>query len=497
MIKVILPHSYEVIKVAKRFVLFVVLYLLSTGLLFAQSAIKDSKVTLRLINSQTGALFEGVEAAFSVSSTDLTLINNNISDTIVTSTKLGSIELQLIKNVKYRASVLFLKNGVPVNNGLVAPDGKYYLIPRETILFTPPADQRTFVDFLLSPANTLLDVTVSDNKGEPIKSGFVQAYSAAFSESGEDKKEHWVGDKVVDGKVTFPVLQNRGYRVSFSAQLSGLIPPEDTQVAISGAGRYGSKIAMKATNHTILTTATINGTSPDNEEVSFFFCYAYNKAGQHTKGESEDRELVSLHIENAKALAWRVGCQMNLTRDGTEILYKGEVDYQVAGAASGSLAVPLEVIKGYFPETAYEFPSGKDTTIKAPDGKAVLSVPANAFSQGGTINVVLRTGQGYVITSESTPVLAYDIKLFLDGTQITQMGQPVLISIPIDADEIAELGGTINDVYPAYYDDENGKWIRETNYTYDESTGTLKIYVSHFSIWGALVDLVSGAGDSS
>ena len=103
--------------------------------------------------------------------------------------------------------------------------------------------------------------------------------------------------------------------------------------------------------------------------------------------------------------------------------------------------------------------------------------------------MVLQTGRGYVATSESEALLAYDIKFYVNGSAVTELGVPVLISLPIDEGEVEELGGTIDDVYPASYDAENGKWVRETNYTYDESTGTIKIYASHFSIWGLLVDL--------
>ena len=79
------------------------------GLLFSESLKKDSIVTFRIINGQTGAMLEGLETVFSVSSTDSTLIKNNISDTAVVSTKSGSIDLQLIKNIGYRANVTFFE----------------------------------------------------------------------------------------------------------------------------------------------------------------------------------------------------------------------------------------------------------------------------------------------------------------------------------------------------------------------------------------------------
>jgi hypothetical protein len=458
-------------------------------LLFSQSVKKDSIVTFRVINGQSGAMMEGLETAFSVSSTDSALIKNNISDTEVKSTRSGSIDLQLIKNTSYRASVSFLKNGVPVNNGIEASDGKYYVIPRETILFAPSTDLRTFFDFVLSPSKTLLDVVVVDDEGKAVESGYVQAYAEAVSNSEEDTKGHVVGDRIVNGGVTLPVLPNRTYQVSFNASLPGLVSPEEVQVVVGGSGRYGLKLPMKSAEHSIVATAMVEGSMPKPDVVSLFFCYANNESGQYVKGRSSDGVTVTLMVENTQGAAWRVGCQMSLYRNGAEVFYKGEVNYEVNGQTLNSLTVPLEEVKGYFPETAYGFSGGAETTIKAPDGKAVLTVPATLFSNEDNINVVLQTGRGYVVTSNSAPLLAYDIKFYKNGSPVTELGVPVLISIPLNEDEVKDLEGSVDDVYPASYDEESGRWVRETNYTYDESTGTIKIYASHFSIWGLLVDL--------
>ena len=117
--------------------------------------------------------------------------------------------------------------------------------------------------------------------------------------------------------------------------------------------------------------------------------------------------------------------------------------------------MPLEQVEGYFPETAYGFSGGSEMTIKAPDGKAILNVPASLFSNRDEINVVLQTGRGYVVTNESKPLLAYDIKFYVNGSAVTELGVPVLISLPLYKGEIKELGGTIEDVYPASYDEVN------------------------------------------
>jgi hypothetical protein len=382
-----------------------------------------------------------------------------------------------------------LKNGVPATNGIEASDGKYYLIPRETILFTPPTDLRTFVDFVLPPSRAFLDVAVVDDESRLVESGYVQAYSEAVSRSGVDIKEHVVGNGIVNGKVTLPVLPERAYRVSFGSPLPGLVSPGQVQVYVGGSGRYGLRLPMKSAGHSIVATAAVEGAIPKPEVVSMFFCYAHNKGGQYVKGLSGDGATVNLMVENTKGAEWQVGCQMSLYRDGLEVFYAGEVDYKVNGQLSASLVVPLEELEGYFPETVYVLSGGVETTIKAPDGKAVLSIPDSLFSKEDNVTVVLQTGRGYVATSDSTPLSTYDIKFYKNGSQMAEMEVPVLISIPFSEDEVEELGGTVDDVYPASYDQENGKWIRETNYTYDESTGTIKIYASHFSIWGLLVDL--------
>jgi hypothetical protein len=492
MIKLTLHHKLRVDNLRKSIKWLLFIFLFSQGVLFSQTLKNDAVVTFRLINGKTGAVVDGLETVFSVSSTDSTLINNNVKDTKVKSTRSGTASFGLIRNIDYSASVSVLRNGTPVNNGIEASDGNYYVIPREAVVFTPSKDLKTFVDFVLRPSESLLDVNVVDDKGGAVQSGYVQADSEASNSSKGNLKEHVVGDRVLNGKVTLPVLAGRTYWVSFGASIPSLVSPERVQVVIGRSGRYGLKFPMKPAEHSVAVMAKVSGEIPNSDLVGFFFCYAYNKAGQYVKGVSADGGAATLLLENSVGAQWQVGCQLALDGDGDgdEDLYTGELSYKVAGGLSSSLSVPLEEVKGYFPETAYAIVGGAESTFKTPDGEATLSVPEGLFSTEDSVAVVLQTGRGYVATSASKPLVAYDIKFFKNGSQVNELGAPVVISIPVDEDKVAELGGTIDDVYPASYDEENGKWIRETNYTYDGSSSTIKIYASHFSVWGLLVDLL-------
>jgi hypothetical protein len=61
MIKAILRHSLEVGYLGKRITLFFIIFVFGGELLFSQSLKKESFVTVRLINGQTGAMMEGLE----------------------------------------------------------------------------------------------------------------------------------------------------------------------------------------------------------------------------------------------------------------------------------------------------------------------------------------------------------------------------------------------------------------------------------------------------
>jgi hypothetical protein len=56
MIKAILRHSLEVGYLGKRITLFFIIFVFGGELLFSQSLKKESFVTVRLINGQTGAM---------------------------------------------------------------------------------------------------------------------------------------------------------------------------------------------------------------------------------------------------------------------------------------------------------------------------------------------------------------------------------------------------------------------------------------------------------
>jgi len=284
------------------------MFLFISEVLFAQTLKKDAVVTFRVISGKTGAVVDGFDTVFSVSSTDSTLIKNNVQDTKVKSTRSGSIDLQLIRNIEYRASVSFFKNGVPVSNAIEASDGKSYVLPREAVLFTPPSDLRTFVDFVLVPSDVFWDVNVVDEKGAAVSSGYVQAYSEVSNSATIESKEHVVGDRVTNGKVTLPVLPDRPYRVSFSAPSSALVSPEPMQVIVGRSGRYGLKFPLRTAEHSIVTTGAIAGEIPKPDAVSFFFCFAYNRAGQYVKGISGEGGTATLMVENTKGAEWLVSC---------------------------------------------------------------------------------------------------------------------------------------------------------------------------------------------
>lgn len=497
MIKVISRLSIRGYNLKKSIALLSLIFLICCELLFSETLKKDSLVTFRLINAKTGVVVSGIETVFSVSSTDSTFIASNVRDAVVKSTTSGSVDAQLIGGKGYRASVSFLKNGVPASNGIDSPDGKYYVIPRETIQFTASQDLRNFVDFLLAPSEALLDVNVVDEKGAAVQSGYVQAYSEASGSSNGESKEHVSGDRISDGKVTLPVLGDRGYRVSFSAPSSDLVSLEPIQIRVGAIGRYGLKIPIKTAEHSIVVTASVGGEVPKPDLVSFFFCYAFNSADQYVKGGASDGGTVNLMVENTIGARWQVGCQMSLDRGGVESFYTGEVSYKVNDQSSNSLVVSLEEVEGYFPETAYPIAGGEESTFKTPDGEAEISIPEGLFSKEDDVSIVLQTGRGYVTTSASKPMVAYDIRFYKNDLQVREVEEPVVISIPVDKDRVKELGGTVDNVYPASYDQESGKWVREPNYTYDQSSDTIKIYASHFSVWGLLVDLLKTVTDTA
>jgi len=104
---------------------------------------------------------------------------------------------------------------------------------------------------------------------------------------------------------------------------------------------------------------------------------------------------------------------------------------------------------------------------------------------------------GYSFANDSFPLLSFDIKFEVDGKLVSDMAKPVTLRFPVDEVQLTKLGGSIDNLKAGSFEDGSRVWRQDAVYAYDSASKVLSVSVSHFTIWGLLVDLLSKLTEKS
>lgn len=448
---------------------------------WCQVPAKNSLVFFRVINAVDGKVLEGVDAAVSLGVTDSTVQSVNISNSDFVNLEKGVGSVPLVGGLEYRASLVVKEGGSPVTNGVRLAGGQFFLVPKRAFLFKPEAYGKKFIDFLLQPASSTLEVQGLDVSGEVLEGGYIQAF--ALPDTEKRLPEHLVGESLSNGKVSLPLLPGRNYTVTMGADASGVLPPSEQVVLVEGE-RRSLVLRMGKPDHKVKVTTSVNSELDVRESLS---CFAFNGSGERAFASSEDLSSASLAIGIGQ---WQVGCQLLATKGTQPRLFEGSAPYQVPeGGAEGEMTLPLDKESLFYPEEVVEFDAQSSKVIVAQDGITSIELPSRSVADQGTVQLYVETGVGYTSKETAEPILAFDISLFVDGVKVDKTLKPILLSLPVAQSRLEELGALPEDAYAAWFNPSTRQWQVETSSVYDSSTNTIKVYVTHFSIWGVLIDL--------
>lgn len=464
-----------------RFICFGVIVFLFTSISWSQASSKNSLVFFRVINAVDGKVIEEVDAAVSLGVTDSTIQSLNIGDSEFVSLEKGIGSTSLVGAQEYRASLIVKKGGVPVANGVQISSGGYFLVPKRAFLFKPESYSKKFIDFLLQPASSMLEVQALDSQENALETGYVQAFSLPDTE--KRATEHLVGDYISDGKVSLPLLPGRSYVVTMGTNASGFLPASEQVVLVDGE-RRSLIFRMRQPDHKLRVQADVNGDLDLRQSLS---CFAFNDSGERASADSQDLQVARLEIGEGQ---WQVGCQLLATKSTQPRLFEGRASYLVPqGLSAGDKILLLDKETLYYPEEVFEFQAEDSKVIVAPDGMTSIEFPSQSIAAEGSVKLHIESGSRYTTKETAEPILAFDISLFVNGVKVERTLKPILLSLPVAESRLQELGVLAEDVYAAWFNPDTGQWQVEPSSVYDPTTKTLKVYVTHFSIWGVLIDL--------
>lgn len=382
----------------------------------------------------------------------------------------GEVQTPVISGVPYRAILRFAKT---VGEAVFDREGGAFIIDTPIISFTSPLKGMIVLDYLVRPAKASLSATVLSSNPKEELTGYVSAVSSVAW--------HRVEAPFTSGKaVELPIIEDVAYLVRVVANsASGLVaPPEERMIATNGKTTPFQATFLQA-DHTVLVTPIVN------EAIAGFVCVADASDGSLAIGRSIDGMTQELPLSRSVA-SWEVTCRAKSER----VQYRGSSMYTVPVSEKGSLVIELKSRSAFYAPISVVVPPTDPVVVVGPDNSTKLEVPANSFPAGSLVEFTMKSGSGFTESSSFAPLSAFDIKINVNGAPVAKVEQPITIAFPVDDALLQEFDATVDDLYPAYFDETLQMWVRENSFVYDEESNSIRVTASHFSVWGLLVDLL-------
>lgn len=444
---------------------------------------------------------------------------NSVDDFVWAESGTGSATLDVINGVTYAAAVHDIDESATDSKlRVTSSNGVQYIIPFELVEFTASSAQTTVVQFELTRLDSFLTVTAVDAAGNPVTSGWVDAYSlgdldstgAAADRQGrfirslpaqDGRKDLFQGAPLgSDGTVVLPLVAGREYQVNvypdFVNEASMLIPPATQYVTLSDGEQRALTMQLFTPNHT-LTVNTSLSSAADGSSVagSFLTCFGYNVKQQQVFNfvDGADTLTLPMYVNLSNPGVWRIGCERYVTDGENEEIYFGKMDYTAAKRQStGTINLVLEEDATFYGQETFGFEADEGATFSFADGKIEVEIPAGAFGESGFVEMYIESGRGYTRTDEDNATAAFDISFYMNGEEVSETEKAVILRFLIDPDKLAELGVSAKDFLVGSFNEDTKTWAQDASFfvTTDEDGNSIVVaQVTHFSLWGQLVSL--------
>jgi hypothetical protein len=413
---------------------------------------------------------------------------------------------------------LFVGQCFPDEFSSVAPSK--YVFPFEPIILNPVSGTNDPVTFEMTPTDAVIRVVLQDENGNPL-SGWADVYSGPdFDNLPFDKTRknmrvryakrtrtltpqdpeffHYNGGDVVGGVLEIGAIGGRSYLVNafpgFEAEQEFIPAPEQEVTLVAGETKTVT-FTVRRPNH-IIQIEPVLPAGVTLGEFGFLDCFAFNRDGQTSYGFGTAFEKVRIPIftekkgKNIKDY-WRIGCNtVVFDESGRDFYYFGTTLYSPEGT-EGTATLTLSKDQEFSGEQCKEFRNDKKTRVTFADGVTFLEVPKGAFGTSGSTTICAESGDGYGFAYDNFPTSVWDITVTQGDKNITTAKKPVQLWIPIDSEELSNLGATKDDLAGGSFNAKAKNWRRDAAITFSELNGVSYMVLSlqHFSLWGSLVNL--------
>ncbi len=358
-----------------------------------------------------------------------------------------------------------------------------------------PANSQITKIITVFKADTYISGKVVDPNGSPMAHVWVGADN--FRQLEDKVKGDFEG-----GKVFHTGTETRGdgtFRMNIvSGEYSihsGLPPefesdymsPKEVEVTVTST-KPATGLLLKYRKADAFLTAT--GEFADGSTPEFGFCHAWNEEGGHS-----GREMFSGEARiPLTAGTWWVGCDTFMPE--TNKFYRSnEAQITVATGDDKAKTFTLEMAKFDIPEAfSTTFTATQQNNFTLPDGTSV-AIPANAMgTDESTYTLTATPSTNLIFTDSDKPLtFAWDFEVTKQGDSgselVESFNSNVTICMPLPADYMAEVGVSVDDIFPKFWNSNAGAWQTPDTAVINEDQGTACMQVSHFTEFA----LTSGA----
>ncbi|OQX51593.1 hypothetical protein B5M47_00145 [candidate division CPR3 bacterium 4484_211] len=370
-----------------------------------------------------------------------------------------------------------------------------FVDPSSGYMMRPPDDSKTVVasgktverNFTLLSADAAIEVTVLDPNGEPLDGvfAFADTHAGKEGEGSEDMGKGIHTGDIVDagGKIVLQVPAGT-YGVGSGAPASiGYMNPDIQRVTVAKGETKKVTLRYKASDAVIKGSVFIDGAK------SSAFVWAWSDQGGHSEVMSFSGDY-SLNV--TKGDVWHVGADYK-KEDGT--FYRSPEYIVTVDSAQQTQDLALaETDFTIPPATSRSFSATNPAVITLENG-AVISIPAGAIAQSGTVTVVATPTEQLAKQENARPLaFGYDLRALADGTPVNStFNSDVTITIPYTEGMLDELGITEDQIGASYYDTTSSLWQGITSFTVDTDSNQITFTVNHFTQFA----LTTGGADTT
>lgn len=451
---------------------------------------QSTAVNVSVVHKETGQLVESIPLRISAYIRNDNSANDRLRHWQEVATNNGTAILNLIANQEYDLDVRLDDSLDPDSTAT----SRALVLSNDLIrLKTGSSGTSQSVTIEAYETTTFIEVSLLYPDGTRVDRGWAEISTVPSSESEEPD---WSGERIRKGSAKIAAIAGKSYKVNGYPALYGKtewITKKSALVTPVSGETNKVVLTLAKPDYELKVDMEIKGTPPSS--TPSVFCYLFDGSGRQSFSEADaNLHAVLPLVLSSDTQTLEVSCSAFYpdTENENGLSFWGSASYVPSPqTSSGTVKIDLNEYGRFYDQEAYTFDAAYGATFTLPDGTTSIEIPANAVANSGTATMYVGSPTGYSFDKENFPLCGFEIKFQVDGKIVSDMSLPVTLRFQIDDVQLAKFGGSIDKLKAGSFDDGSRIWKEDAIYSYDASTKVLSVKVTHFTVWGLLVDLLA------